>query len=180
MEKEKSVLKCGAEYGLFFGIYLSVTFFSFIYSATSSLLSLVGLALFIGTPIVLGNLMYRFHTSHPNTSSFSSVWTSGSTTFIFGAMIWAAVSYTWLEFIEPGFIVTQAKEALVLYENNAELKNLEFTKALRLAIENNSLPTPIEFSVQMLWTSISIGMFTSLLITPIIRLFKIKNKQQQQ
>ena len=95
-------------------------------------------------------------------------------------MIWAAVSYTWLEFIEPGFIVTQAKEALVLYENNAELKNLEFTKALRLAIENNSLPTPIEFSVQMLWTSISIGMFTSLLITPIIRLFKIKNKQQQQ
>ena len=179
MEKEKSVLKCGAEFGLFFGIYLSVTFFAFIYSASSSLLSLVGLALFIGTPIVLALLMHRFHISHPNTSTFSSVWTSGSTTFIFGALIWAAVSFTWLEYIESGFIVTQAKEALALYESNEELKNLDFTKALRLAIEDNSLPTPIEFSVQMFWTSISVGIFLSLLITPIVRLFKTNNKQQQ-
>jgi hypothetical protein len=94
-------------------------------------------------------------------------------------LIWAAVSFTWLEYIESGFIVTQAKEALALYESNEELKNLDFTKALRLAIEDNSLPTPIEFSVQMFWTSISVGIFLSLLITPIVRLFKIKNKQQQ-
>lgn len=176
MNNEKSVLKCGAEYGLFFGLYLSATFLSFIYSTMSPFISMVGLALFLGTPIVLGTIMYQYHISHPESSSFSSVWTCGSTTFVFGALIWAAVAYTWLEYIEPGFIITQAKEALALYESNAELKNLDFTKALRLAIENKDLPTPIEFSLQMLWTSISFGMFTALIITPFVRLFKPKAK----
>ena len=177
MDKEKSVLKCSAETGVFFGIYLVATFLSFVYSTSSPLLSFIGLALFIGTPLVMAVLMYRYHISHTETSTFTSVWTFGSTTFIFGALIWAFVTFLWLEYIVPGFIVTQAKEAQILYESVPETKNLDFTKALRLAIENNDLPSPIEFTVQMLWSSLSAGIFIALLITPLVRLFKTKKKQ---
>ncbi|MBE6309708.1 MAG: DUF4199 domain-containing protein [Bacteroidales bacterium] len=177
MNKEKSVFKSSAETGLFFGIYLVATFLSFAYSNDVPLLSFIGLALFAGVPIVMAILMYRYHIANPETNSFSSVWTFGSTTFIFGSLIWAFATYMWLEFVVPGFLVTQAKEALIIYESVPETKNLEFTKALRLAIENNDLPSPIEFTIQMLWSSLSIGIFTSLLITPLVRLFKHKKLQ---
>lgn len=174
MDKEKSVLKCSAETGVFFGIYLVATFLSFVYSSSSPLLSMVGLALFAGTPIVMASLMYRYHTSHIETSNFISVWTFGSSTFIFGGLIWAFVAYFWLEYILPGFIVTQAKEALILYESVPETKDLAFTKALRATIENNELPSPIYFTLQMLWSSLSLGIFMSLILTPIVRLLKRK------
>ena len=174
MDKEKSILKCSAETGVFFGLYLVATFISFVFSTSSPLLSFIGLSLFIGTPIVMAILMYRYHVAHIETSTFTSVWTFGSTTFIFASLIWGFATFICLEYVMPGFIVTQAKEALALYESVEETKNLDFTKALRLAIENNDLPSPIDFTIQMLWSSLSIGVFMSLILTPIVRLFKIK------
>lgn len=176
MDKEKSVWKSSAESGVFFGIYLSATFLSFIYSTSAPIISLLGLALFFGTPIVLAVLMHRYHMSHPATSSFTSVCMYGTGTFLFGSLIWAALAFVVLEYIEPGFITSQATQALALYESTPEMKELDFTKALRAAIENKELPTPIDFCMQMVWMSISIGMFLSLFITPIVRLFKHKNK----
>ena len=170
MDKEKSVFKCGAENGIFFGIYLSVIFLTCIYGNYSTFLSLLGLALFFAIPLVLYKFMRRYHNSHPATSNFSSVWTLGTFTCLCGSLICGIVTYIWLQYITPNFIIEQAKTALATYEQIPDLKNHEFTKILRKAIEDKMLPTPIVIVFQLIWATVSLGIITSLILAPVARI----------
>lgn len=176
MEKEKSVFKCSAENGISFGLYLSAIFFSVIYGGNATILSLIGFVLIFAIPIVLFRYMGKFHISHPDTSNFSSLWTLGTLTFLCGSLICSIVTYIWLEYITPGFIYEQAQSTLVVYEQVPELKNHELTQVLRTAVENKTLPSPIELVVQMLWFSFSAGVILSLLLAPLAKLRKPKRK----
>ncbi len=177
MDKEKSVFQYSAENGISFGLYLSVIFFTVIYGGDSSLLSLIGLILIFAIPVVLFRYMGKYHVAHADKSNFSSLWTLGTLTFLCGALICSIVSYIWLEHVIPGFIYEQAESTLAVYEQIPELKNNELTKALRIAIENNDLPSPIQLVVQMLWFSFSAGVILSMLLAPLAKLRRPKQKQ---
>lgn len=179
MEKEKSVFQCAAEYGLIFGLYLSCIFFTCIYGNVSVLISMTGMLLFFASPILVLKFMRKFHNSHLSTSTFGSVWTLGVMIYLCASMICGIVTYAWLEFVIPGFILEQAQTALVTYEQIPELKNHAITTTLRQAIENHMLPTPIVIVFQMMWITVSSGMAVSLILTPLARMRRINNNQQQ-
>ena len=176
MDKEKSVFQYSAENGISFGLYLSVIFFTIIYGGNSSLLSFIGLILIFAIPVVLFRYMGKYHIAHIDKSNFSSLWTLGTLTFLCGALICSIVSYIWLEYVIPGFIYEQAESTLAVYEQIPEFKDNELTKALRIAIENNDLPSPIQLVIQMLWFSFSAGVIVSLLLAPLAKLKRPKHK----
>lgn len=177
MNKDKSVFRCGAENGISFGLYLSAIFFSFVYGNASLFISTAGLVLILAIPILLFRYMRRYGNTHIETSNFSFLWMLGTMTVLFGSLICAAVTYIWLDIIMPDFIFNQAESTLAAYEQIPELKNHELTKVLRQAIENKSLPTAIEFAVQMLGSTFSIGVILSLIIAPLARPVKRFRKQ---
>lgn len=178
MEKEKSVYQCCGEYGLTFGIYLSAGFFSMAYSGESFLLGILAYILILAAPIMLFRYMRKYYNSHPTTSNFSTLWTVGTLTTFCAALISTAVTFAWLEYIEPTFIYDQANAALIVYESVPELKNHEFTKMLRHAIENHDLPTPIKFAVSVNWTIFTVSVILSMILAPLAKLKKPSNKQQ--
>lgn len=170
MDKEKSVYKQGAENGLIFGIYLSIIFLLFIYAGDSMLLSMIGLLLILLIPLVTLRFLSRYYISHTDTASFGALWILGFITFLCGSMICGLVTYVWLEYIKPGFIIEQANAALAAYEQVPELKDQDFTVLLRRAIEEKILPTPIQFAAQMIWITTSLGIILSFIIAPIVKL----------
>lgn len=183
MEKEKSVFKCGAENGVVFGLYLSAIFFSCIYGGTSAFISFIQLLLFLAVPLVIFIFMMKYNNSHPATSSFSALWTLGTFTYLCGSLICGIITYVWLQYVTPDFIVEQAKTALATYEQLPELKNHELTGILRKAIEDNMLPSPIMVVFQLIWLTVSAGVVTSLILAPLARATKRKsrnNNQEQQ
>lgn len=179
MDKEKTVFQCGAENGISFGFFLSAIFFALVYGASSTLLSFFGIVLIFCIPVVLFRYMRRYYASHLSTSPFSTLWTLGSLTFLCGALICAVVSYIWLEYVLPGFIYEQAQNTLAAYESIPELKNHEFTRALRMAVEDKILPSPIEFVLQMLWFTFTSGVILSLIVAPFAKIGKPRTKNKQ-
>lgn len=177
MDKKKSVFQCGAENGVFFGLYLSAIFLAFVYGNASFLLSTVGLFLMLAIPVVLFRYIRRYYVANYETATFSHLWALGTMTFLCGALICAVVTYVWLEMIIPDFIYEQAQATLAAYEQVPELKDHELTKVLRQAVDDKALPTPIEFVVQMLWFSFSAGVILSIVLAPLAKIGRIKNRQ---
>ena len=178
MNNEKSVFKCGAENGLIFGLYLSAIFFTCIYGNSSFMISFLGLVMFLAVPLVIFAFMRRYHVTYPETSTFSNLWTLGTATYLFGSLICGIVTYIWLQYITPDFIVNQAKMALATDEQIPEFKNHEFTSMLRKAISDKMLPSPIMIVFQLIWATLTAGVVTSLILAPLARIGK-NNKQQQ-
>lgn len=178
MEKKKTVFQLAAENGISCGLYLSIIFLIIIYGNESFIFSTIGLAMIFAIPLVLFRYMRKYYLQQQDEiAGFSQIWTLGTLSFLCGSLICATVSYFWLEFITPDFIYEQAQAALAAYEQIDELKNNELTTALRNAIENNALPTAIEFVFQMLWMSFSVGVILSMLLAPFAKIGR-RNKQQ--
>lgn len=178
MEKEKSVYQCSGEYGLPFGIYLCVGFFAMAYSGESLILGILAYILILVAPVIIFRFMRQYYKNHPETSNFSTLWTLGTLTTFCGALISTAVTYVWLEYIAPGFIYEQANTALAAYESLPEMKDQEFTRILRQAIENRALPSPINFAVSVNWSIFTASVILSMILAPLAKLKKPNNKQQ--
>ncbi len=176
MNKEKSIYQYGAENGLFFGLYLSAIFLIFVYAGASFFLNSLGIILMAAVPLVIFRFLRLYYRQHAQTATFGSLWILGVITFLCGALICSIVTYLWLEYVIPGFILEQAQAALAVYEQVPELKDNEFTVLLRKAIENKMLPTPIQFVVQMLWFTISAGILSSIFIAILARLLPLRKQ----
>ena len=170
MNTNKSVFQLGAENGISFGLYLSAIFLLLVYGNASLILNLVGLILIFAIPLRIFRYMRKFHVSQNGNTNYSQVWTLGMLTFLCGSLICALVTYIWLDFIKPDFIYEQAMSVLAVYEQKPELRDNEFVKILRQAIEDKLLPTPIEFVFQMLSFSFSAGVILSFLLSPFARI----------
>lgn len=182
MDKKKTLFQLAAENGITFGLYLSAIFLLLVYGNTSFILNTIGLILILAIPLTLFRYMRKYHVSQNGNTNLSQVWTLGMITFLCGSLICALVTYIWLNFVKPGFIYEQATAALAAYEQVPELNNNDFVTILRQAIEEKSLPTPIEFVFQMLSFSFSAGVILSLLLSPFARIGKMRsntNNNQQ-
>ncbi len=175
MDTKKTVFQLAAENGISCGLYLSAIFLIIIYGNSSFFFSTIGLAMTFAIPLMLFRYMRKFYLQQDCNANFSQIWTLGTLTFLCGSLICSTISYVWLEFITPDFIYEQAKASLAAYEQIPELKNNELTMALRSAIENKDLPSPIEFVLQMIWLSFSSGVILSLILTPFAKIGKAKN-----
>lgn len=173
MDKEKSVFKCAAENGISFGIYLSVIFFTCIYGTSSFLINSIGLIMILAAPLMLFRYMRKFYKTHPDASPIVTLWNLGIFTSLFGSLICALVTYIWLQYITPTFIIDQAKAALAVYEQYPDLSGNDLVISLRKAIEENLLPTPIVVVLQLIWFTTSLGVVGSLIMAPLAKIKKV-------
>lgn len=170
MDNEKSVFRCAAENGVSFGIYLSVIFFTCIYGTSSPLISMIGFVMIFTAPIMLFRYMRKFYKTHPDSSPITTLWSLGTFTTLFGSLICALVSYIWLQYVVPTFIIDQAKMAIATYEQIPELANNEFVELLRKAVKEKLLPSPITIVLQLIWATTSLGVIGSIFIAPFAKI----------
>ncbi len=174
MSKSKSLYSQAADDGLVMGIYLSALFVIAALSTHFSLLSLLVMTLIIGIPVVNYIRIRRTHITGMGQLTFSTLWMEGILMYIFASLICGVTTYVYLQFIEPGFIYTQAKSALVIYESVPELKDSEIVTVMKQAIDQKLLPSPIQFVFQMMWLTTFLGSILSIFIALIAKAIRIK------
>lgn len=172
------IFQNAAENGISCGLYLSAIFLIAIYGNSSFMFSTIGLAMIFAIPLLIFRYMRKFYLQQEDNVGYSQLWTLGSLSFLCGSMICATVSFIWLEYITPGFIYEQAQASLAAYEQVEELKNSDLAIILRNSLEQKALPTPIEFAIQMLWLSFTAGVILSVILSPLAKIGRRKNKQQ--
>ena len=171
-----NLLEIAARRGVSLGVCLSMVFLMIVNSASSPLLALVALFFIIFViPFLMLLKLRMVYTGTGQILSFTQMWSSGVMIFAFGSLICALVSCIWLQYIDPGFIYNQAREAVAAYEQVPELRNSELVTVLKAAIKDGNLPTAIEFTFNMMWVTIMSGALLSL---PLAALARIKVKKR--
>ena len=169
MISPKTVYREGAEKGVYMGIYLMAMFFAIILSEWLSIASIVATILIVGLPLFAYKLIVRVHKKYFCSADFPSLWMLGIMIFIGGSMICALASYAYLQYADPEFIARQAEYALDTYKSLPESQNSEMVSMMQQAVKNGILPTPIEFSVEMLWMTSFCGSLLSAVLSAVAR-----------
>ncbi len=163
------VYREGAQKGVGMGLYLSALFLAMVWSEHSALLSVVGVVMALLVPFFAYRLMANVHKKYLRTTDFASLWMLGIAVFMGGALICALVSFVYLQYADPGFMYRQLETALKTYSEMPGFKDSEVVGLMRKAYEGNLLPSPIEFSIEMLWLTTFSGSMLSILLAVIIR-----------
>ena len=155
MECRKSLFKQGAEWGVPFGIYLSVMALLFIFSDKHVGLAALSLAMLPVIPVLIYRWQKKRFVAEQGATAFSNLWMLGILIFIGGSLIASAVSYGVLQYVRPDFFYEQARYVIHEYE---------------------AAPRNIDLVLTGFWTSCFLGSLLSALLAAIIPLMA-KNKQ---
>ncbi len=173
----KSVYKRGAEYGLWFGIYLTAMSLAIMYGlGHSTLLLLLAVAMLVAIPAVIYQVMRRYRTSMHGFASFSSLWMLGIMTFLFGSLICGMVTYVWMQYVMPTFIYDQVVTAIELYKTIPGEEAAEMVKVMQAIVDGHALPSPFDVVVQMIMLVTFLGSLVSMAMAAVLGLRRIPPK----
>lgn len=175
----KSVFRRGAEDGAWFGLYLSVMF---IFVAKSMAVPLLGhiatlMALFV--PIYTFITLRRGFIDNGCFYTFAELWTYGIMLFACGSLIMAMVITVYINGFYPTFIYDQCQIAIDAYKGIGGEMGNEIASTLEKAIELKQLPTPFDLATNIFSFNVFSGSILSMILAPIIRYFRPKDKGGQ-
>ncbi|MCM1110204.1 MAG: DUF4199 domain-containing protein [Clostridium sp.] len=169
MTEYRSPYRRGADRGLPFGVYLTVLFFVMVGSQRWGFLSLVMMVMIVAVPFIIYRFLRSTYVEERGLSSLSSLWMQGIMTFGCGAIISALAAYIYMRFLDPSFILRNARSAIEIYNGMDNENSRAVARGLEVLIENNALPTPIQVAVQSIWGAVLSGSLLSLLMGLLVR-----------
>lgn len=156
--------------GMWFGLYLSVLFLMFVGGDSVAMLSLLAMLMLLCAPLMVLRMLRALYLSDSARYDLYRLWSMSVMIFAFASLICAFVTFVWMQFVHPGFIYEKAQEAVNVYRTIPELQTSDMISVLQKAIDNGELPTPIQFVVQMGWTTVMLGALVSMPLAFIARL----------
>ncbi|MCM1029253.1 MAG: DUF4199 domain-containing protein [Pseudoflavonifractor sp.] len=164
-----SPYKRGADDGFIFAIYLTVMFFTSIYSASVALLSLLTIGLMVGVPFIIYFFLRRAYVEEHGTTIMSGLWMHGIMIFLCGGLLSSAVAFIWLRWIQPTYIVDQLHAIIELYEDSGWDRGEEIASVLKEMIKQGVVPGAISIAMEMLWLGVFTGSLLSALMALLVR-----------
>ena len=158
----------GAEDGVAMGVLLTATSLAFIYGGRSTVAGFIGIVLACLALVLLYKRLRR-HITRTESAQVAQLWTLGIVIMACGSIICGAVTYVWLEYVEPTFIYDQAMAAIEAYDAIPELSGSDMVATMRLAIDEGLLPSAIEFVVNMIMLTVFTGSLASLIMAAVLK-----------
>lgn len=172
----KSVYRVGAEYGLWFGIYLTLMAFAIMYGFEHTSLMLMAVAMLVATPAIIYQMMRRYRMSVYGYATFAALWMLGLAIFLFGSLICGIVTYVWMQYVMPTFIYDQVTAAIELYKTMPGDEAAQVVEIMQAVIEHHALPSAIDVSIQMIMFVTFLGSMVSMLLAGLLGVRRIPPK----
>lgn len=169
----KSVYRQGAEYGAWFGVYLTVMALAIMYGFTHTILMLVAMAMMVAVPAVVYPMLRRYRSQMRGYAPFASLWMLGLMIFICGSLICGAVTYVWIQYVMPTFIYDQVMAAIDVYKAVPGDSAAEMVRIMETIVERHALPSAMEVVVQMVMLTTFLGSLVSMVLAFILGMRRI-------
>lgn len=166
----------GADFGFIFGLYLTLMFFSSIFSPKLPLLGLLSLAMMVCVPVVIFIFIRRYDRELQECATFPMMWMLGVVVFVCGMLISGSLLVIYMKWIEPGFIVGQLEGLVELGRQSPGTFAAEAGKVAEQMIEANFIPSPMAIVSEMIMAAIVSGSILSITISA---LFALRHKMQR-
>ncbi len=162
-DNRKSVYRYGAEYGRYMGMYLIALSACFIGSSRLPVLSLVMAVMLIAFPVIIYFQLRNIYRESPHNRTFSALWTAGIMSTLCGCLICALATAAWLIYVQPNFFadyIRSAIQTIQLSDMRAEYQ--AETEMLQQALESGASPSPMQFVLSMVWSTVFLGSIISM------------------
>lgn len=169
----KSVYRQGAEYGAWFGVYLTVMALAIMYGFTHTILMLAAMAMMVAVPAVVYPMLRRYRSQMRGYAPFASLWMLGLMIFICGSLICGAVTYVWMQYVMPTFIYDQVMAAIDVYKAVPGDSAAEMVRIMETIVERHALPSAMEVVVQMVMLTTFLGSLVSMVLAFILGMRRI-------
>lgn len=169
MKQYKSPYRRGADDGLWFGLCLTLIFFSSVYAQHHPLFSAVTLGLLISVPVVVYLALRRAYTDDPVNSTLSALWMQGIMMFLCGSLISGACSVVYLKWINPGYVTGLVSEAIEVYRSTGDPSMTKLADGLQAMADAGAVPSAPSLVFATIWSSVLAGSILSLIIGLIVR-----------
>lgn len=160
-----SPYQLGARRGLPFGVLLCAMFLAMIWSQRVPLFSLLAVMLFIAVPFVIYLWLRRTYVSEHGMTTLSGLWMQGIMIFACGSMLCAAVSASYLRWIEPDYISSVIRQAIDFYQEVGDSRAEKVAEMLERMVKAGAVPSGAYMAFEMMWLSIFSGSLLSLLLS---------------
>lgn len=165
MQKENSVYYQAANFGLSFGLLLTLASGCFIMmQRLPSLSVIISVILIVCIPVYLYRGMIRLCRKNEIFSRFVTLWVFGIYSFIFATLICALITAFYLIIFEPTFIYDSMNSAIASLKSipAADIEYSSQIDIMQKAVDRHLLPSPMEFVISMSWTSCFFGSMLSI------------------
>lgn len=153
MDERKSVFKRGAECGVPMGLYMSTIALLTLFADKVPAFSLAAIIMLFGGPFFIYRFQRRYFIEENGMTEYAALWMHGILMVIYGAIITSAVAFLVLQYVRPGLIYEQTQAAIDSYNAIPQIKEQMsmMLEVMQQAIDQNTLPTPIELVFNMFW-----------------------------
>lgn len=167
----------GADFGFFFGLYLTLMFFSSIFAQHLPLLGLLSMALMVGVPAVIYYFIRRYDRELQDCATFPMMWMLGVVIFVCGILISGALLVVYMEWIEPDFVLKQLEGVVEMGRKAPGTALAEAGDIASQMIKARFIPSPIAIVVELIMAAIVSGSLLSIAISGV---FAFRHKMQRR
>ncbi len=153
----QNVFVRSAELGLPFGALLTAASISMLYFDIVPALYIVVMLVIVVAPVVLLRYQVRYFVESDGFATFSELWSLGIFTTICGSLICAMLSYGAATLFRPDFLYEQAQWYIDFCKQNHVTQLGEVVDVLQKMIKHNLMPSIIDYYMQMMCFTTSLG-----------------------
>lgn len=174
-KKTKNIYARGADDGFWLGLYFSVLFGVTVVSLSLPLLNIIAVVMALGVPFLTYFFLRRTHVAAHGMTLFSALWMQGITMFACGCLIFGAVSFTYLRWIDPEFLVMVLRMGVEFYNASDAEGAQMLASEFQMIIDSKVLPAASDVVFGWMWLGMFSGSILSMFIAAIVRLRKVKH-----
>lgn len=165
MEQPFSSYRFGASRGLYLGLFCTALILVMANADSIPLGGLLGLILMLLYPAMIFLLFHNASRQIRSPRPLSSMWLAALLAIFCSTLIAGTLSIIYFRWINPDYIFDRISQAATLFADSPVESLHQFSITAQTLIQNHQIPTPVEFSVSIMWALLLIGVITSSIIS---------------
>ena len=174
MKEVKSLYRRAAEYGVPFGIYLSIVSVSFVFIDKVPALSFMIFALLLALPFLTFCIQRQYFVKEYGFTQYSGLWMLGIMVFIFASLIMSLVTYVVVQLARPDWLYEWAQWLIAEGSRSVDSHIRESSLTLKNIVDNNLVPRAIEVVFLGFWFMSFLGSVLSAIMALVVRAIPVK------
>lgn len=175
--KPKTIYARGADDGLWMGLYITFAMALVCGSLFTSWLQIPAMAVALGVPFLTYFFLRRTHVAAHGMTVFSALWMQGIVMFACASLIFGAVAFVYLRYVNPGFIQAVFAYLIDFYGGMEEEGAQALASELRMVADSNAYPRPAVLVLGEMWTVMFSGSLLSMVVGALARIKRVPISQ---
>ncbi|MDE7411996.1 MAG: DUF4199 domain-containing protein [Paramuribaculum sp.] len=171
MNQTFSPYRHGAYRGLPLGVYCGLSILVIAMADTIPFGGIIGLVLIVIYPVLIFKILHSASRDTEGTASLSIIWLSGLIAILGAAIVAGLIALIYFKWISPDYIFDRISQAAVMFADSPSESLREVSMAARTAIEQDRIPSAVEFTFSLMWFIVFVGVVITAILAPYVRIF---------